>query len=138
MLTKKSLLTVIGLLSFSFALGSFNIKAHEASILALNRNRHFLRQFNENIDRLLKLDENYLEFKPSGTEFDCKPIDNCVEDRLRADISINTLKPSDIKVTAAIGDSLTAGLGAKASTIIGLLFEYRGDINVYSVFSSNP
>jgi len=36
------------------------------------------------------------------------------------------LKPNDIDVIGAIGDSLTAANGAKATTIIGLLEECRG------------
>lgn len=40
--------------------------------------------------------------------------------------SVHTLRPSDIKCIGAIGDSLTAGLGAHAITPIGLFFENRG------------
>jgi len=40
--------------------------------------------------------------------------------------SVHSLRPSDIEVIGAIGDSLTAANGAKASTILGLLEECRG------------
>jgi len=40
--------------------------------------------------------------------------------------SVHKLKPNDIDVIGAIGDSLTAANGAKASTILGLLEECRG------------
>ncbi|CAF0982921.1 unnamed protein product [Adineta steineri] len=40
--------------------------------------------------------------------------------------SVHALRPSDIKCVGAMGDSLTAGLGAHALTPIGLLFENRG------------
>lgn len=40
--------------------------------------------------------------------------------------TVHNLLPSDVKVVAAIGDSLTAGNGALASTAFGLLIEYRG------------
>ncbi|CAF4133597.1 unnamed protein product [Rotaria sp. Silwood2] len=40
--------------------------------------------------------------------------------------SVHALRPADIQHIGAIGDSLTAANGAKASTIIGLLIEYRG------------
>lgn len=40
--------------------------------------------------------------------------------------SVHKLKPNDIDVVGAIGDSLTAANGAKATTIIGLLEECRG------------
>lgn len=40
--------------------------------------------------------------------------------------SVHRLTPGDIKVIGGIGDSLTAANGAKASTLLGLLTEYRG------------
>ncbi|KAM9354838.1 phospholipase B1, membrane-associated [Pholidichthys leucotaenia] len=40
--------------------------------------------------------------------------------------SVHMLRPADIKVVAALGDSLTTGFGAKANNIILLPFEYRG------------
>jgi len=40
--------------------------------------------------------------------------------------SVHALKPQDIQVIGAIGDSLTAANGAKAKTVIGLLDECRG------------
>jgi phospholipase B1, membrane-associated len=40
--------------------------------------------------------------------------------------SVHRLTPGDIKIVGAIGDSLTAANGAKASTLLGLLTEYRG------------
>ena len=40
--------------------------------------------------------------------------------------SVHKVRPADIEVIGAIGDSLTAANGAKASTILGLLEECRG------------
>ena len=40
--------------------------------------------------------------------------------------SVHRLRPADIKVVAALGDSLTAGNGALARNISELLLEYRG------------
>jgi len=40
--------------------------------------------------------------------------------------SVHALRPADVKLVAAIGDSLTAANGALASTPLGLLTEYRG------------
>ena len=48
--------------------------------------------------------------------------------------SVHRLRPSDIKCVGAMGDSLTAALGAHAITPIGLLFENRGS----SLSASNP
>jgi len=40
--------------------------------------------------------------------------------------SVHKLRPADVDLVAAIGDSLTAANGALASTPLGLLTEYRG------------
>lgn len=40
--------------------------------------------------------------------------------------SAHKLRPGDIDVIAALGDSLTAANGAKATSVLGLLTEYRG------------
>ena len=40
--------------------------------------------------------------------------------------SVHKLRPTDIKVVGAIGDSLTAANGAKAVLLTSLLTEYRG------------
>ena len=40
--------------------------------------------------------------------------------------SVHALRPSEIKCVGALGDSLTAGLGAHALTPVGLFFENRG------------
>jgi phospholipase B1 len=40
--------------------------------------------------------------------------------------SVHMLRPGDIKVIGAIGDSLTAANGAGATTVLGLITEFRG------------
>lgn len=40
--------------------------------------------------------------------------------------SVRELRPGDVQVLAALGDSLTAAFGAKASTIFTLFNDYRG------------
>lgn len=40
--------------------------------------------------------------------------------------SVHRLLPGDIKVVAALGDSLTAAFGAKAGSILSIFTEYRG------------
>lgn len=40
--------------------------------------------------------------------------------------SVHKLRPGDIDVIAAIGDSLTAGLGIVATNLIQLVIENRG------------
>ncbi len=76
------------------------------------------KAFQEHVGKCLAIDPNYYNFKLNAT-FDCK-----VESAQQA-TSVHSLRPQDIKVVAALGDSLTAGLGAKAKTIVGLLTENR-------------
>ncbi|KAI8488183.1 hydrolase [Branchiostoma belcheri] len=57
----------------------------------------------------------------TGSEINC-PMQNSHT----VPTSVHRLRPEDVKVVAAIGDSLTAASGAKARTIIGLLTNYRG------------
>ncbi|XP_061115105.1 phospholipase B1, membrane-associated-like [Conger conger] len=40
--------------------------------------------------------------------------------------SVHMLRPADIKVVASLGDSITAGFGAKSKNIVELKREYRG------------
>ncbi|KAK2528723.1 Plb1 [Columba livia] len=40
--------------------------------------------------------------------------------------SVNSLKPADVKVVAALGDSLTAGTGIASDSLLDLDTEYRG------------
>ena len=40
--------------------------------------------------------------------------------------SVHELKPQDIGIIAAVGDSITAGVGATASNIMDVFNEYRG------------
>ncbi|XP_069055272.1 phospholipase B1, membrane-associated isoform X2 [Lepisosteus oculatus] len=40
--------------------------------------------------------------------------------------SVHRLRPGDVKVVAALGDSLSAGFGAKATSILNLRTEWRG------------
>lgn len=44
----------------------------------------------------------------------------------RGAVTVHNLAPEDINVVAGVGDSITAGTGIQAKTIIGLLTEYRG------------
>ncbi|CAF3210653.1 unnamed protein product [Rotaria socialis] len=63
---------------------------------------------------------DYLYGKPRGN-FPCE-----ITKDTNVPTSVHALRPSDIKCVGAIGDSLTAGLGAHAATPIGLTVENRG------------
>ncbi|XP_041660847.1 phospholipase B1, membrane-associated-like [Cheilinus undulatus] len=57
-----------------------------------------------------------------GSDFTC--VDLAPSDT--APTSVHKLRPADIKVVAALGDSITAGTGAKAKTVFDLNKEYKG------------
>ena len=72
----------------------------------------------QHIYNILAIDSDYYNYMPNA-KFDC---DVSGSEPAR---SVHKLRPSDVKVVAALGDSLTASLGAKATTVFGLLYEYR-------------
>ncbi|XP_062896749.1 phospholipase B1, membrane-associated isoform X2 [Mobula hypostoma] len=53
---------------------------------------------------------------------------SCVENQPSEAVptSVHKIRPADIKVTAALGDSITAGFGARAKNLFELRTEYRG------------
>ncbi|XP_045917362.1 phospholipase B1, membrane-associated-like [Micropterus dolomieu] len=57
-----------------------------------------------------------------GSDFSC--VDLAPSDTVPT--SVHTLRPADIKVVAALGDSSTAGTGAKANNLLNLNKEYKG------------
>ncbi|XP_077366323.1 phospholipase B1, membrane-associated-like [Festucalex cinctus] len=57
-----------------------------------------------------------------GSDFSC--VDLAPSDSVPT--SVHKLRPADIKVVAAVGDSTTAGTGAKAKNLLELSREYKG------------
>ncbi len=104
---------------------ALNIKELEKAVLKMALNSSMEQEFAKHIERILKFEPNYFNYSPYDSflaPFSCPaiPPSKIVK-------SVHELRPSDIKAVAALGDSLTAGLGSNAKTVIGLLFEYRGE-----------
>lgn len=57
-----------------------------------------------------------------GSDFSC--VDVAPSDSVPT--SVHTLRPADIKVVAALGDSVTAGVAAKSKNMLELSRQYRG------------
>lgn len=57
-----------------------------------------------------------------GSDFHC--VDTAPSETVPT--SVHRLRPADIKVVAALGDSITTGFGAKAKNLLQLGTEYRG------------
>ncbi|XP_054617588.1 phospholipase B1, membrane-associated-like isoform X1 [Dunckerocampus dactyliophorus] len=77
------------------------------------------------------LNSNYTYVGPSptpapntnwGSDFSC--VDLAPSDSVPT--SVHKLRPADIKVVAAVGDSITAGTGAKARNLLEISREYKG------------
>jgi phospholipase B1, membrane-associated len=99
-----------------------NITEYELAIKKLAGDRTFTTAFEKHIQNLLEIEPNYYSYAQySFSSFDCRILPSP-----SVPTSVHRLRPSDIKVIGAMGDSLTAAMGAKAKTVIGLLTEYRG------------
>lgn len=78
--------------------------------------------FDNNVEYAYSLDKSYIDYKPQ-TKFNC---DTSFYKDMPEATTVHEVKPADVKVVAALGDSLTAAIGGEALTPLGLLIEYRG------------
>lgn len=97
---------------------AFNLTEYTNTIKLLMSDIKYEKDLKQHINNILAIDPDYYNYKPIA-KFDC---DVSGSEPAR---SVHKLRPSDVKVVAALGDSLTASLGAKATTVFGLLYEYR-------------
>ena len=98
-----------------------SLKLNENVINILSESNHFKSTFKANINNLIRQDSAYLNFTHHKL-FNC---DVHYNDN-RTEVTVHSLRPSDIKLIGAFGDSLTAGLGACATILPEMLSEYRG------------
>jgi hypothetical protein len=101
---------------------AFDAKNYTDYIEGLTRNEKFLEEYTKwSLELFSKPDYLYGE---SHKQFPCPT------EKMNTSIptSVHTLRPNDIKCIGAMGDSLTAGLGAHAVTPIDLLSENRGEL----------
>lgn len=117
------ILLAVSLIISVINVNAFDIEGYERFIKHVPHSTRI--EFLAHLKSLLEADENYFAYKPTGEEFKCNP-DYLTDKLLNEVVTVNNLKPSDIKVVGAVGDSLTAALGARATNIAELLFEYRG------------
>ncbi|CAF0895415.1 unnamed protein product [Brachionus calyciflorus] len=100
---------------------AFNLDEYVEAIQTFTNDSKLIEDFEKNLEYLLQIEPNYFDYVPKAT-FDCTTELQSTE----TPTSVHKLRPGDIKVMAAVGDSLTASLGSNARTILGLLIEYRG------------
>ena len=100
---------------------SWKTEEYLSTVEEILLNPILLAEYEKNALKLFS-DPDYAYGKAPGA-FPCQLNIN----RTRNDpLTVHNLRPNDIQCVAAIGDSLTAGLGAQATTPIGLVTEWRG------------
>lgn len=112
---------ILSLAKFSYAYDEDEYKKMINSMVGIPE---FEKDFEENLNTILEIEPNYFEYTPfssSNFTFNC----NLAPSPERPQ-SVHRLKPGDINVVAAMGDSITASVGSNAKTVLGLLLEYRG------------
>lgn len=101
---------------------AYDIDEYKMLIESLDRNATVQADFERYLAKLLELEPNYYDYTPfPDSAYEC-----ALAPSPQVPTSVHKLRPSDIKVVGALGDSLTASLGSNAKTILGLLIEYRG------------
>lgn len=109
---------------------AFNADNYINYIEDLSHDEKFLEEYTKWSSKLFS-QSDYI-YGNSHTKFPCSI--NKSNNTNDIPVSVHQLRPSDIKCVAAIGDSFTTGLGARAITPIDLLFEDRGDIIINDYF----
>ncbi|CAF3277505.1 unnamed protein product [Rotaria socialis] len=99
----------------------FNLTEHHLTIEELALDAHFVEEYAKWSLELFS-QPDYL-YGPPSQPFPCT-----TEGMQSSEIptSVHALRPGDIQCVAALGDSLTAGMGAHAITPVGVLLENRG------------
>lgn len=101
---------------------SLKIDEYISTIDSLLLDSHFVDEYRKWTLKLLE-DPDYLYPKKPYQAFPCEIPQTTARNE---PTTVHNLRPSDVQCVAAIGDSLTAALGAYATTPIGLFTENRG------------
>mgnify|MGYP002785356855 CR=1 FL=1 len=105
---------------------SFDLKELESLVFKLATDELYIKDFENHIKFVESIEPNYFNYTPFSLPeytFNC---DTSFMKSKETPSSVHALRPGDIQVVGALGDSLTAALGAGAKTVLGLLLEYRG------------
>ena len=108
--------------SWSPAAG-FSTDEYVRLIFKLSMNATIQADFESHVENMLDTDANYYHTLRDN-KFPCD-VNGTVSNSTPS--TVHTLRPGDIRVVGAVGDSLTAALGARARTVVGLLEEFRGN-----------
>ena len=122
----KLLILLIAVIGLAVNAENHFIDDYEKFVMAMSSNEEYRKDYENNVQKLLQQDPDYFDYTPFKSpdySFDCD-----TKNYMSAEVptSVHQLRPGDIKAVGALGDSLSAALGAGAKTIVGLLAEYRG------------
>lgn len=104
-------------------------------VQGMAKNSEMVETFDKNIKKLVQLEPNYFNYTPPGFDFNCQTKFDEEEKKFEEEEklkdrkwkrTVHQLRAQDIQVVGAIGDSITAGIGIQAKTVLGLLVEYSG------------
>ncbi|UJR38639.1 hypothetical protein I4U23_031304 [Adineta vaga] len=109
------------ILSLIININSLKIDEYISSVEVLIQDEKFLEEYTKWSLKLFST-EDYIYGK-QNQQFPCE-INS--KRQINNSLTVHTLRPNDIQCVGAIGDSLTAGLGAHALTPVGLFTENRG------------
>ena len=113
------------LIAFLGLSSGFNIDEYRSKIIKLSTDPTFIQQFDEKVNELRRFDPGYYTpIETRSSAFDCTNLTLFKSRDIPT--SVHALRPGDINVVAALGDSITAALGAEATSVLGLIYEYRG------------
>jgi len=116
-------LIIAALLASRTALAiSDNWKNYESFVKSIASNNYVQEAWPDHLTQFQETNPQNLGSFPKFWPDYCPPVPEPKEHGT----NVHNLLPSDIKLVAGIGDSLTAGNGALAYTAFGLLIEYRG------------
>jgi hypothetical protein len=110
---KTNLILILAIFGCLVSLSNaFAYKEYEEFIKNVSKNSSMLFEYQKHVNGLLKKLPDYFDYCPfkHGTKsFDCPVIPSSPSEVL----SVHKLRPSDIKVVGAMGDSITAGISKK-------------------------
>ncbi|CAF0892438.1 unnamed protein product [Adineta ricciae] len=120
-MARISILLLSLVVLFSNNANSFNLTEYASIIESLSLDGQFIEEYAKWTLELLS-DPDYID-GPTPPPFPCS-----TDGMTSAEVptSVHALRPGDIQCVAALGDSITAAMGARALTPVGVLLENRG------------
>lgn len=112
-----------GLVGLAF---SYDASQYQKALVELYNDETYVSAYQKRVDELLAQEPDYFRFTPFKSpyyQFNCDVSQMTSEQK---PTSVHALRPGDVQVVGAMGDSITAACGAGASTLLGLGLEYRG------------